>query len=161
VFNALKINSTLALIGASVAEFFGSPDRGMGFRIQRLRIPLAWARHGLGTIAVGRGSRIRVLRHSRAPGSGAFTFGILPIAHKTENGEANEDHHNVWPLATATALLIGPPPQNAGDPLTLQLKWVTQAQFAGYYVRPAKGFYDAEGSTSPSRPAAPTSIPAR
>ncbi len=32
VFNALKINSTLALIGAIVAEFFGSPILGLGFR---------------------------------------------------------------------------------------------------------------------------------
>ena len=33
----------------------------------------------------------------------------------------------------------------AKDALTLQLKWVTQAQFAGYYVAKDKGFYDAEG----------------
>src|SRR4026208_1645321 len=33
----------------------------------------------------------------------------------------------------------------AADKVTLQLKWVTQAQFAGYYVAKAKGFYDAEG----------------
>ena len=31
--SALKINATLALIGAIVAEFFGSPTVGMGFRI--------------------------------------------------------------------------------------------------------------------------------
>jgi NitT/TauT family transport system substrate-binding protein len=46
---------------------------------------------------------------------------------------------------TAIALLLGATAANAGDPLTLQLKWVTQAQFAGYYVAKAKGFYDAEG----------------
>ncbi len=33
----------------------------------------------------------------------------------------------------------------AADPLTLQLKWVTQAQFAGYYVAQDKGFYKEEG----------------
>ena len=33
----------------------------------------------------------------------------------------------------------------AADPLTLQLKWVTQAQFAGYYVAKDKGFYDEVG----------------
>ena len=33
IFNGLKICTTLALIGAIVAEFFGSPTRGMGFRI--------------------------------------------------------------------------------------------------------------------------------
>ena len=29
--------------------------------------------------------------------------------------------------------------------VTLQLKWVTQAQFAGYYAAKAKGYYDKEG----------------
>jgi NitT/TauT family transport system substrate-binding protein len=33
----------------------------------------------------------------------------------------------------------------AADKITLQLKWVTQAQFAGYYVAKAKGFYDKAG----------------
>jgi NitT/TauT family transport system substrate-binding protein len=33
----------------------------------------------------------------------------------------------------------------AADALTLQLKWVTQAQFAGYYVAKDKGFYDEAG----------------
>ncbi len=51
VFNALKINSTLALIGAIVAEFFGSPIAGMGFRISvevaRMNVDMVWA-----TIAV-------------------------------------------------------------------------------------------------------------
>ena len=47
IFNALKINSTLALIGAIVAEFFGTPIYGMGFRISvevgRLNIDMVWA----------------------------------------------------------------------------------------------------------------------
>jgi NitT/TauT family transport system permease protein len=47
IFNALKINSTLALIGAIVAEFFGSPVSGLGFRISteaaRLNMGLVWA----------------------------------------------------------------------------------------------------------------------
>ena len=47
VFNALKINSTLAMIGAIVAEFFGTPIVGMGFRIStevgRLGLDMAWA----------------------------------------------------------------------------------------------------------------------
>ena len=33
----------------------------------------------------------------------------------------------------------------AGDKFTLQTKWVTQAQFAGYYVALEKGYYDDEG----------------
>jgi NitT/TauT family transport system permease protein len=47
VFNALKVNSTLAMIGAIVAEFFGSPVSGLGFRISteaaRLNMGLVWA----------------------------------------------------------------------------------------------------------------------
>ncbi|MCR9256012.1 MAG: ABC transporter permease [Alphaproteobacteria bacterium] len=47
IFNALKINSTLALIGAIVAEFFGTPTVGMGFRISaevgRLNMDMVWA----------------------------------------------------------------------------------------------------------------------
>jgi NitT/TauT family transport system substrate-binding protein len=40
------------------------------------------------------------------------------------------------------ALLLGSGAAEAADKLTLQLKWVTQAQFAGYYVAKDKGFYD-------------------
>lgn len=47
VFNGLKIASTLALIGAIVAEFFGSPVVGMGFRIStsvgQLALDMVWA----------------------------------------------------------------------------------------------------------------------
>lgn len=47
IFNGLKISATLALIGAIVAEFFGSPTRGMGFRIStevgRLQLDMVWA----------------------------------------------------------------------------------------------------------------------
>jgi NitT/TauT family transport system permease protein len=47
IFNALKINTTLAMIGAIVAEFFGTPIVGMGFRIStevgHLSIDMVWA----------------------------------------------------------------------------------------------------------------------
>ena len=47
IFNGLKVAATLALIGAIVAEYFGSPTRGMGFRIStevgRLNIDMVWA----------------------------------------------------------------------------------------------------------------------
>ena len=46
LFGALKVNATLALIGAIVAEFFGSPTLGLGFRISteaaRMNMPLVW-----------------------------------------------------------------------------------------------------------------------
>lgn len=55
LFNGLKITTTLALIGAIVAEFFGSPTKGMGFRIStavgRLDLPLVWAEIVVAAIA--------------------------------------------------------------------------------------------------------------
>ncbi|MFY9210255.1 MAG: ABC transporter permease [Aestuariivita sp.] len=55
VFNGLKIATTLALIGAIVAEYFGSPTRGMGFRISTgvgsLSIDLVWAEIAVAALA--------------------------------------------------------------------------------------------------------------
>ena len=55
IFNGLKIATTLALIGAIVAEFFGSPTRGMGFRIStavgQLALPLVWAEIAVAALA--------------------------------------------------------------------------------------------------------------
>lgn len=55
IFNALKINSTLALIGAIVAEFFGTPVVGMGFRISaaigRLQVDMVWAEIAVAALA--------------------------------------------------------------------------------------------------------------
>ncbi|MFV2003264.1 MAG: ABC transporter permease, partial [Paracoccaceae bacterium] len=55
IFNGLKIATTLALIGAIVAEFFGSPIRGMGFRIStevgRLGLDMVWAEITVAAVA--------------------------------------------------------------------------------------------------------------
>jgi NitT/TauT family transport system substrate-binding protein len=47
----------------------------------------------------------------------------------------------------------------AADKVTLQLKWVTQAQFAGYYVAKDKGFYKAEGLDVTIKPGGPDVSP--
>jgi NitT/TauT family transport system permease protein len=69
IFNALKINSTLALIGAIVAEFFGSPTAGMGFRIstevQIMNVDVVWA-----TIAV-------------AAVAGSVSYGLLAMLERS------------------------------------------------------------------------------
>lgn len=52
-------------------------------------------------------------------------------------------------IASATGAL-------ALDPIKLQIKWVTQSQFAGYYVAKAKGFYEAEGLDVTILPGGPT-----
>jgi len=55
IFNGLKICSTLALIGAIVAEFFGTPIVGMGFRIStevgRMNVDMVWAEITVAAIA--------------------------------------------------------------------------------------------------------------
>ena len=55
VFNAMKINSTLALIAAIVAEFFGSPILGLGFRISaevaRMNVDVVWAAIAVAALA--------------------------------------------------------------------------------------------------------------
>jgi NitT/TauT family transport system permease protein len=55
IFNALKICSTLALIGAIVAEFFGTPTVGMGFRIStevgRMNVDMVWAEIAVAALA--------------------------------------------------------------------------------------------------------------
>jgi NitT/TauT family transport system permease protein len=55
VFNGLKIAASLALIGAIVAEYFGSPVVGMGFRISTavgvLNIELVWAEIAVAALA--------------------------------------------------------------------------------------------------------------
>ena len=68
IFNALKINSTLAMIGAIVAEFFGTPIVGMGFRMStevgRQGLDMVWAE-----IAV-------------AAFTGSFFYGCLAFAER-------------------------------------------------------------------------------
>ena len=56
-------------------------------------------------------------------------------------------------LAAATA--------GAADKVTLQLKWVTQAQFAGYYVANDQGFYEEEGLEVEIKPGGPDIAPAQ
>ena len=69
LFNAFKINSTLALIGAIVSEFFGSPTAGLGFRISvevgRMNVDVVWA-----TIAV-------------AALAGSLSYGLLAVLERT------------------------------------------------------------------------------
>ncbi|SFR52191.1 NitT/TauT family transport system substrate-binding protein [Yoonia tamlensis] len=64
-------------------------------------------------------------------------------------------------LMTAAALAAGlSSPAIAGEnDVTLQLQWVTQAQFAGYYVALDQGFYEAEGLDVTILPGGPDIAP--
>ncbi len=63
--------------------------------------------------------------------------------------------------ALAGALAVGGSIAQAADDVTLQLKWVTQAQFGGYYVALDKGFYEEEGLNVTIKPVAPMWRPHR
>ena len=69
VFNGLKIATTLALIGAIVAEFFGSPTVGMGFRIStsfgQLALDMVWAEIVMAALA------------------GSFFYGAIALIEKS------------------------------------------------------------------------------
>ncbi len=62
-------------------------------------------------------------------------------------------------MALAGALTLGVGFAHAAEKVTLQLKWVTQAQFAGYYVAQDKGFYKAEGLDVTIKPGGPDVAP--
>ncbi|TDX20988.1 ABC transporter substrate-binding protein [Rhodovulum visakhapatnamense] len=59
------------------------------------------------------------------------------------------------------ALLLGTGAAQAADEVTLQLKWVTQAQFAGYYVALDKGLYDEEDLEVTIKPGGPDIAPSQ
>jgi NitT/TauT family transport system substrate-binding protein len=62
-------------------------------------------------------------------------------------------------LMLAAAISLTAMSAAAADKVTLQLKWVTQAQFAGYYVAKEKGFYTEEGLDVDIKPGGPDIAP--
>ncbi|AJQ97302.1 ABC transporter substrate-binding protein [Gynuella sunshinyii] len=68
---------------------------------------------------------------------------------------------NLVSLVAGTVLMASSMMTLAADKLTLQLKWVTQAQFAGYYVALDKGFYKEEGLDLTIKPGGPDIAPAQ
>ena len=62
-------------------------------------------------------------------------------------------------LLAATAVLAAANAAQAADEVTLQLKWVTQAQFAGYYVAQEKGLYEDAGLDVTINPGGPDIAP--
>ena len=62
-------------------------------------------------------------------------------------------------LLTGAAMLALMTGGASAEDVTLQLKWVTQAQFGGYYVAQAKGFYEEEGLNVTIKPGGPDIAP--
>ena len=67
--------------------------------------------------------------------------------------------NTVTKLALAGAMALTAFSAEAADKLTLQLKWVTQAQFAGYFVAKDKGYYETEGLDVDIKPGGPNIAP--
>ncbi len=62
-------------------------------------------------------------------------------------------------ILTAAAFALGATAAQAAEKVTLQLTWVTEAQFAGYYVAKEKGFYDEIGLDVTINPGGPDISP--
>ncbi len=79
------------------------------------------------------------------------------------NREKNMKNYVLGAVAGAMALSAGfaPGQAEAADKVTLQLKWVTQAQFAGYYVAQDQGFYTDEGLEVEIKPGGPDTAPSQ
>jgi NitT/TauT family transport system substrate-binding protein len=63
-------------------------------------------------------------------------------------------------LVTACSAESTTPTPHPLEPVSLQLQWVTQAQFAGYYVALDKGWYREEGIDLTIKPGGPDLVPA-
>ena len=59
----------------------------------------------------------------------------------------------------AGLFVLAAPAAQAADPFTLQLKWVAQAQFAGYFVAKEKGYYNEVGLDVTIHPGGPDIAP--
>jgi NitT/TauT family transport system substrate-binding protein len=68
---------------------------------------------------------------------------------------------NVKVTTSVLALILGTGAAQAADDLTLQLKWVTQAQFAGYYVALENGYYEDEDLDVTIKPGGPDIAPSQ
>ena len=66
----------------------------------------------------------------------------------------------LW-AATAAFCLAAAAPADAGDPLVVQLKWLPDAQFAGYFVAEARGFYRNVGLDVTIKPGGPDITPSQ
>ena len=62
-------------------------------------------------------------------------------------------------LGSIAAISLASAAAQAADAVTIQLKWVTQAQFAGYYVAQDKGFYEEENLDVTIKPGGPDISP--
>src|SRR5262245_48419391 len=99
--------------------------------------------------------------------SGGSPSGTLPIAGRTDRNHPMQATGRprmrklLGAAALAAALVGSTMAAEAADKLVLQLKWVTQAQFAGYYVAKDKGLYKEVGLDVEIKPGGPDINPSQ
>ena len=155
------------MIAALVAEYFGGPADGIGTAIATYaksgRAALAWA-----YVARRHRHRPRVLprhlaaRAARDEAVAGLTGTTLHHLHHLTRKEQHETQHQARPRSSRppspsrrSRSRRAPAPSDSDDsgdgdfePLTsikLQLQWLPQAQFAGYYVALDQGYFEEEG----------------
>ena len=183
IFNALKINSTLAMIGAIVAEFFGSPIVGMGFRIStevgRMNIDLVWGDdrgrggHRLAVLWAAGAARARLTFWHPPIAPTCCTMTGAPVSHhriarrrkertriatKAEQERTHAHDRSVALAAAGACCAVG---AQAADKLTVQLKWVTAGAVRRLLRRRDKGFYDEAELDVTIKPGGPDIAPAQ
>ena len=133
----------------------------MGFRISteaaRLDLDVVWAE-----IAVGGDYRLGAVFRPRAARTRSVTFWHPAFQNSrfpNAKGYCHDEKNRSAQRAGARLAARGR--AQAADKLTLQLKWVAQAQFAGYYVAQAKGFYKAAGLDVTIKPGGPDINPSQ
>ena len=169
VFTALKVASVLAMIGAIVGEYFGGSFNALGVLI-RSDAQIFDFQRGVGRHPRRLAARDRALRGGRRSPSGSSSAGRrrrerlvirarqVRIGRRTaQDNERRRRMKKRWIIGVrARARGRGRGGQRSGrrraasaqpklTKVTLQLKWVPQAQFAGYYAASLKGFYKAQG----------------
>ncbi len=180
VFTALKVASVLAMIGAIVGEYFGG-SFNVARRSDQLRREYLQLRARLGRHPRRLAARARALRSGRGHRAGgrqlgARVQGLVNGRESVENrGDANAGNRGGtrmrkrWLASVllvgvlSVAAVVGASTRAQAAPkltnITLQLKWVPQAQFAGYYAASLKGFYKDAGLNVTLKNGGPNIIP--
>jgi NitT/TauT family transport system substrate-binding protein len=78
---------------------------------------------------------------------------------KKRRGVMKKFYAKALGAAAGAGLLLSAGTATAADAVTIQLKWVTQAQFAGYYVAQDKGFYEEADLDVTIKPGGPDVAP--
>ena len=165
LFTALKVAAVLAMIGAVVGDYFGGSTESLGVQIQSAvalsRYELGWAAIIVASLhrdgAVRRGRPRRAVRRPLASIGAVGRLGrctdVIGIGTRhNQGGSMKKRWVIVAALAAAVAALavVGLADRrlvevSEATKVTVQLKWVTQAQFAGFYAAQAKGYYKQAG----------------